>query len=577
MRFLKIIVFAVLLAPIIVLAQPGEDEGSGFEQTQVITGDRTLAVQKTYKMSDMPQPIEIPADITELEYQLIPKRPAIAITPDTIEPAKVKVREPLEKLYKGFVKAGVGTFATPYAEAVYTSTRDRDFAYGVHARHLSANDGINQPVAFSGFSENKIHLWGKKVYRRHSLHAEIGYDRNVNYYYGFDPQDRDIDKKEFRQGFNDFSLKTGYKSYYRDSSRINHDIGLDGYFMEDRYGSHEFGVDASASLNTVRGNQFYTLETGLDFISYRADRLSAFSFLENKAGATIAETNNNNAIFHLAPQILLTSGNLRALAGLAIYGQFDDIARFHAFPDLEVSYSLFDDIFIPYAGITGKVKRNSYRTLTRENPFILSNTRLENSVVKYDIFGGIRGSISDHVSFNTRVGFDRTNATPLYVNDTIVSRENRFGIIYDRVETFSMKGEISYQNNDKWGLRASGEWFSYSTEDEDEAWHLPQYRFALRADYNLFDKFLLGTEMALIGNRQVKSFFPVDDIQQQPAGHYIVELDPYFDMSLDIEYRYSDRLSAFVELNNLTGTNYDQYYRFPVQRIFVLGGLKFAF
>ena len=151
------------------MAQGGE--GDAFDQTQIITGDRTLTVQQAFKMSDMPAVVDIPVQMGTLSYEMIPKRPATEITTEPIEPAKVKIREPLEKLYNGFVKAGAGTFATPYIEAFYTSSRDRDKSYGVHARHLSSHDGVNQPVGFSGFSETNVDLWGKKIFKEHSLQA----------------------------------------------------------------------------------------------------------------------------------------------------------------------------------------------------------------------------------------------------------------------------------------------------------------------------------------------------------------------------------------------------------------------
>lgn len=571
-----ITVFLVGFVPFLGFAQPGDQEG-GFDQTQIITGDRTLTVQKAFKISELPEGVNIPVKMGELKYQLVPKRPATELVVETIEPAKVKVREPLDKLYHGFVKAGAGTFATPYIEAFYTSERDRDMAYGVHVKHISANDGINQPVAFSGFSETRADLWGKKIIKKHSLAAGLGYALNGWHYYGFDPQDQEIDKKDIRQRFNDFSLNLDYKSYYRDSSRVNHDVTLDAYYYTDRYDANELGISANTFLRTWRGNQYYTLDGGLDFISYQSDPLRPFDFMQDTTGIEIPATDNTNAIFHLTPQILLTSGHLRAMVGLGLYGQFSSRARFHAFPVAEVSYSLFNDIFIPYAGLTGKVNRTSYKTLTKENPYILSNVPLRNEVVKLEAFGGIRGSVSDNLSFNTRIGFKNTDDKALFVNDTLVSEENRFSVVYDQVKTFSMMGEFTYRNGNKWEASARGEWFGYETFDEAEAWHMPKYRLSLRGRYSLFDKLIVGAELAWVGKRYAKSLRPVNDLSPEDGGFYKVTLDPYIDLTLKAEYRYSTRLSVFVEANNLTGTRYDIYYRFPAERVFAMIGFKFAF
>ncbi len=553
-----------------------QGDGSSFDQTQIITGDRTLSVEKAFKISETPNPVDIPVNVGNIKYQLLPKRPATSLTVTPIEPARIKVREPLEKLYKGFVKGGAGTYATPYLEAYYTSGRERDLAYGVHLKHLSSNTSIRN-VAFSGFSENSMSVWGKKVFKEHSLQSKLGFDRNVFHYYGFDPQDQKIEKEDIRQRFNLLTLENRWKSYYRDSSRVNHDVGFDVYHLDDRYDASELGFKATADFRAYRGANYFTLNSGFDLVSYKAAGISAFDFMNDPFDITTGAIDNTNAILFAVPRILIRAKGLRASVGLGLYGQFDNQAKFYAFPDAELSYSLFNNLFVPYMGINGNVKRNSYRTITEQNPFVLSQIGLENSVTRFNVFGGIRGSISDHISFNTQVGFNKTDNTPLFVNDTLFSRENRFSVIYDEVSTFTMMGELTYQNNEKWHAGVRAEIYSYSTAVEDEAWHLPEHRISLHAGYNLFNKLEIGAQLAWIGKRQVKSLFAIPGETAEEAGYWKVELDPYLDLTLSAEYRYTARLTAFIQAHNLTASRYDIYYRFPAQRAFILGGLKYAF
>jgi len=551
-------------------------EGGEFDQTQVITGDRTLTVQKAFKISEAATPKDIEVSPGNLSYKMIPKRPALEVKVDTIEPAKVKVREPLEKLYKGYVKAGAGTFATPYLEAYYASDRDRDLSYGAHLRHISHNDGINRPVGFSGMSQNAIDVWGKKIFKQHSFEADLGYQLNTWHYYGFDPQDADIDRDDYRQRFNVFDLNTGWRSYYRDSSKVNHKIGLDFYYLDDSYESNEFGVNAKADLHSYRGDQFYNLDLGFDLISYNGGALVPFSFMDDSL-TRLPAIDETNAILHATPKVILRKDGLRAEVGLGLYGRFTNQARFHAFPDLEFSYALFNNIFVPYAGLTGNVERVSYRTLTEENPFVLSQVPLENTINRYRVFGGFRGSISSQFSFNLAASYQKGDNTPLFVNDTLVSQENRFSVIYDDVKTLTFMGEITYLNEGEWGATFRGQIFSYDTEDEAEAWHLPNFEFNLEGHYNLYDKFILAANVNFIGSRQVKSLFPIPGQAAEDGGFWQVQLDPYLDLGLSVEYRYTSRLSAFIEANNLTATKYDIYYRFPAQRAFIMGGVKYSF
>jgi outer membrane receptor protein involved in Fe transport len=46
-----------------------------------------------------------------------------------------------------------------------------------------------------------------------------------------------------------------------------------------------------------------------------------------------------------------------------------------------------------------------------------------------------------------------------------------------------------------------------------------------------------------------------------------LELKPYVDANLGIEYRYNKVLSAFLNVNNIAARRYERYYGFPSQRI----------
>src|SRR5690606_13056123 len=125
------------------------------------------------------------------------------------------------------------------------------------------------------------------------------------------------------------------------------------------------------------------------------------------------------------------------------------------------------------------------RTITNVNPWVLNQLEFKNTVVKYNLFGGIRGSLGKNASFNFKVSQKRATDTPLFVNDTLFSKENRFKIVYDDLNIFSILGEFSFHNSDKLELMLRGEIFSYGTDKEAEAWHLPTYEITLAGNYNL--------------------------------------------------------------------------------------------
>ncbi len=55
------------------------------------------------------------------------------------------------------------------------------------------------------------------------------------------------------------------------------------------------------------------------------------------------------------------------------------------------------------------------------------------------------------------------------------------------------------------------------------------------------------------------------------------DLDGFLDMHLGLEYRYTKRLSVFLDASNLSASKYERWFGYPVQRALVLGGATFAF
>jgi len=56
-----------------------------------------------------------------------------------------------------------------------------------------------------------------------------------------------------------------------------------------------------------------------------------------------------------------------------------------------------------------------------------------------------------------------------------------------------------------------------------------------------------------------------------------IAMRAFVDGSLALEYRYTKRISAFIEMNNFSGGRYQRFYRYPIQSVMLLGGLTYSF
>ncbi|MCW3086481.1 MAG: hypothetical protein JWP12_3847 [Bacteroidetes bacterium] len=475
---------------------------------------------------------------------------------DPIIPAQM-VGEPLTKLYSGLVKVGYGNYNMPYGEVWYNNLRSKEYAYGIHMKHLSSTSTLKD-YGNSSFSDNELGLYGKKFLKEHTLLGNFDYNRNVVHFYGYDPVLHRLEKDETVQRFNLFTAGAELQSHYTKPERFNHDIRLSYYNLMDLYKSSENNINANGFVQTAIQGELLKVNAGVDYYNYKT-----------KTDTT------NNTIITLNPNFIATGEKYRASIGItAAVDVQPSSSKFYFYPNVELSYNIFEDIIIPYAGVTGGLKKNSFKSLTDENPFVLSALQTKNSNTKYELFGGLRGTLSSKIAYTTRVSYASVNNMALYVNDYEQLLQNRFGVIYDNAEVLNVRGEVSYQAREKLRINIRGDYFNYKMENEIRAWFKPQVKFTLSGNYNLKDKIVVKADLFYIDSQYAKI------ITEDAFGKQTItakELKGVFDANIGVEYRYTKKLGFFVNLNNIAAQRYNRWYKYPTQKFGFMAGLSYSF
>ena len=475
-----------------------------------------------------------------------------------IEAAEM-VGEPLTKLYNGLVKIGFGNYKTPYGEAWYNHLRSKEYACGLRLKHLSSQTTL-EDYGFGGFSDNEVSLYGKKFLKEHTLSGNFDYARNVVHAYGYDTDrfvliDKDIITI---QRFNYFAANAELKSHYAKAERYNHDVKLNYYNLQDSYKTSESNFKANGYLQTAVLKEVLKVNASVDYYNYK----------------TTLDT-INNTIITINPNFIATGEKYRASIGVTAVMDVFVKSKFYFYPNIDLSYNIVDNIIIPYAGATGKLQKNSYKSLSDENPFVLSHLSMENTNHKYEVFGGLRGTLSSTIAYDIRAAYSSVNNFAMYVNDTNDILANRFNVIYDEAEILTFKGEISYQLREKLRINLRGEYFNYKMSLEEKAWYKPQMQFSASANYNLRDKIVARVDLYYIANQFAKTY----EVNETFTGKKVVaqELKGVFDANIGVEYRYTKKLGFFLNFNNITNFRYYRYNNYPTQRIGFMGGLSYSF
>lgn len=512
----------------------------------------------------------------QISYALLPVKGEVPAQVDSIDAARLNIQLAQEKLYKGFVKAGFGLYTTPLAEVYYDQTRSRSNGYGLHYKHMSSNGGIGDRGP-SDYSFNNIDGFYNAYLPKHALEARVGYDRRRVSYYGYHSTDSlenlmlrspEPPSDAKKQVYNDIGFAFRVKSLYKDSTKLAHNAGLEVHNYTNLSNSRELNVLLDAQLSTVQGSETYGGEVRIDNNSYRGGR------------DTLPELRQSGTMAGLSPFVSTTDGKYTVRVGAGIYVDAQGKTTFHFYPQAYAQYRLFDDILVPYIGVDGQRVRNGLRSLTRENPFLQGAPYLRNSSLMHDLYAGLRGSLSRDVGFDVRISKQRMKDRPLFVSLENEYRGVRYGDqfvpVYDRVDQLDIGGELRYSHDEHINVHGGMHLFSYTLQDQPEAWNLPAYSINLGAVYDFQDKLLLKVEAKFLGRREMPLPLPADwnGLTPQPKTG---TASGYVDFYLGLEYRYTKRLSVFLDVSNLSASKYERWYNYPVQRSLVLGGATFAF
>jgi hypothetical protein len=548
-------------------------QGKDTLNSMIIIGTGTFkpTITDANKISDNPEVSDSTKKIPVGPYTIDSKRINTPFSVEPIIPAQIS-GEPLTKLYNGLVKIGMGNYTTPYGEVWYNHLRSKEIAYGIHLKHLSSsptyknyeNTGTFSKPSFknygyAGYSDNQIGLYGKKFLKEHTLSGTFDYQRNVFHYYGYDATINKLAKDETVQRFNLFSASAELRSHYAKPERFNHDIRLSYYNLMDLYKSSENNIKADGFLQTAVSGETLKIKALVDYYNYKT-----------KSDTT------DNTIIALNPNFIASGEKYHASLGVTAAMDILGKSKFYFYPNVELSYNIFEDIIIPYAGVTGGLKKNSFKVITDENPFVRSALTTANTNTKYDFYGGLKGTLSSRIAYTTRVSYVSVNNMMMYVNDFSDVLQNKFDVIFDDAEVLNVRGEVSYQNREKLRINLRGDYYNYKMKTELRAWFKPQVEITLSANYNLKDKIVVRADFFYIDNQFAKTF------EKDPlviGGNKVVakELKGVFDANLGIEYRYTKKLGFFLNFNNIASQSYNKWYRYPTQRFGFMAGLSYSF
>jgi len=505
------------------------------------------------------------------DYSINPVQIPTRFSVEPLSPARMR-GEPLAKLYKGFVKAGLGNYSTPYGEVFYNSLRSNEYAYGVHLKHISSGGGIDD-YGHSGYSDNKINFNGKRFLRNHTIEGDLNYERNMMHYYGFRRDDftedlemlqfiDELSNKDIRQVFHYISPAMGFRSNYLDPTRLQHNLNLKYHYLTDKYDATEHRLEFLTTLEkSIVEDPFGFADNQSFQLDFEAD------YFHNKT----ATDTINSGLIKIAPNIRAQIADFNFWVGLNASFQLDSTGHARFYPIAGAELSLINDLLFVYATLDGELQKQTLRDISLVNPFVNTNSPLAFTNKKNELRGGFKGSISSFASFNLSVSTSSWENFALFVTDTVQILNNQFQIIYDDMRMFNFRAELFSNVGERVKLRMGADYYEYTLENELEAWHMPTLKLSLSAKYNMQDKIILSAGAFARNSTFARAFDDEGNVSRREIHGF------HIDLNFGIEYRYTKILSVFLNMNNVQNKPLERWYNYPSQGFNLIGGVSYAF
>ena len=506
----------------------------------------------------------------------------------TFAPAKGKAaavdKAAAETLFKNYATFAAGNYGNINAELFVTENLSDTEYIGGAFRHLSSQGGIKNVELSDKFFDTSLDLSYGNNLKELSFNLDAGFQNRIYNWYGLpldfgsslSPLNRAILIKSINpsHSYNDFYIAGKLKF----NESIFKEMSTKFERFTDNFGSAENRFYAKPTFNINIDDMQFKTNIVVDYIGGN---------FEKNYFSAIAQTSKYGFVnLGINPNYIINKDDWTISLGANLFYSSDNVnstGKFFVFPQVNASLKLVGDLMIFYAGAEGELKQNSYRNFTAENPFLSPTQNIIPTDKQYDLFAGLKGKLANDISYNVRGSLTSEKYKPLFIanNYTLTNSNldgyaygNSFDLVYDNVKTFSLFGELKAEFSKTVTFGIDGTFSSFNTNLSEKAWNLPTIKINSNLDFNITEKWFAGANLFYIGERFDKQInldlvpIPNDNVKTLAA---------YFDVNAHVGFKYSQRLTGFLKLNNIANQQYQRWLNFPTQGFQVLVGANYKF
>jgi hypothetical protein len=491
-----------------------------------------------------------------------------------LKAAKVKA-DKIAQLYGTKVSVGFGNAWTTKASILHNSKRSKTLSYGIIANHFANKyevpyytdpDAPHLAVVVYPYevknSKNTLHLYGKKMSASHIFTGNLDYDRRTALYRNINPALPSEENYRNRFAFTKLSFSAISKELSAD--KLKH---YTTFFVSDLNELSENQIHLNTNLSKTINGLPFALEIELnDYLNYN----NSDTRFESK----------NVQSFHFSPSTSLTQYGIDFDLGIEFHYLSDD-TPFEIFPQIRATKELVKDVLLVFGGLRHSDQRHTLKSLSDENPYIHSygtnQTILGGNVVSQDLkrtdteelYVAMRNVLAKDEVFEGSVAYGIVQNFAHFVGADNLNY-NRFLVYYSDVKQLHVNANYDRKINNIISVNANANYYNWDME----VYHKPNFTCDISTPVNLRDKIKVAPSLSYIGKRKTNSSF---DSEPVFLPVIVEELPAQFHMNLGVYYNYTQNISAYLQLNNLTNSKQDVWIGYREVGFNGLFGLNYSF
>jgi hypothetical protein len=513
-------------------------------QTIEITSSYKPVLRNTVKINLYASPISADTSRPRLAYNIPPQNLFFAYQPVSLKPLSLQADTALQLGDRNQLKVGFGNLTTPFISGAFSFGDGKHNLLNVYGDYISSRGKIEN----QDFSEINVKGMGSIFTEKNETYAGVGFAQHEYYQYGYDHSLYTFDKDDIRRSYQDLSANIGYRNIAINGLNVNYDPHLE---------LHAFSREGKVSETSLLLNIPVEKKFG-DKVSIKVAALGNFIKYTEK-NSSLEITNN---LFQLAPEFVYYGDHFSFHGGATPSWSNNELS---VLPNIYGEAQLQERVLVVQAGWVGRFISNSFRSLSKENPYMQDPSFLNNTK-EMQFYGGIKATVGAHFNFNAKAAFISYKDMPLFVNDNL--DEKSFILTNESsLKNLQLHGDMNFINQDKFTLTAALDLNTYTgMHDNAKAWGLYPLQFTGSLRWNAFKQLLIkGDVFAFSG---AKALLKNGEERNMKGGT---------DLSAGAEFKINKQFSAWLDFDNILNSKYERWNNYPVYGLQVIGGILIHF